>query len=129
MAGIQRYEVQVDWNNDGVFAGEYELLRDDAYVVGTINVQQGYNYRNSVHGLLAAGKLTVDLLDPDNVFDAFNSASPLDGNILPERAARLVAIDSSGVVHTLWVGLVDACLLYTSPSPRDRTRSRMPSSA
>ena len=24
---------------------------------------------------------------------------------------------------------VDGCLLYTSPSPRDRTRSRMPSSA
>ena len=27
------------------------------------------------------------------------------------------------VVHTFY------CLLYTSPSPRDRTRSRMPSSA
>ena len=26
-------------------------------------------------------------------------------------------------------GKVDVCLLYTSPSPRDRTRSRMPSSA
>ena len=25
--------------------------------------------------------------------------------------------------------LIDVCLLYTSPSPRDRTRSRMPSSA
>ena len=25
--------------------------------------------------------------------------------------------------------MVKACLLYTSPSPRDRTRSRMPSSA
>ena len=24
---------------------------------------------------------------------------------------------------------IKACLLYTSPSPRDRTRSRMPSSA
>ena len=24
---------------------------------------------------------------------------------------------------------IDSCLLYTSPSPRDRTRSRMPSSA
>ena len=24
---------------------------------------------------------------------------------------------------------INACLLYTSPSPRDRTRSRMPSSA
>ena len=27
------------------------------------------------------------------------------------------------------VETVEACLLYTSPSPRDRTRSRMPSSA
>ena len=27
------------------------------------------------------------------------------------------------------IGIVIACLLYTSPSPRDRTRSRMPSSA
>ena len=26
-----------------------------------------------------------------------------------------------------WIGTI--CLLYTSPSPRDRTRSRMPSSA
>ena len=28
-----------------------------------------------------------------------------------------------------WAGSVIPCLLYTSPSPRDRTRSRMPSSA
>ena len=27
------------------------------------------------------------------------------------------------------VAVIKACLLYTSPSPRDRTRSRMPSSA
>ena len=27
------------------------------------------------------------------------------------------------------VGVLSDCLLYTSPSPRDRTRSRMPSSA
>ena len=27
------------------------------------------------------------------------------------------------------VGMARGCLLYTSPSPRDRTRSRMPSSA
>ena len=29
----------------------------------------------------------------------------------------------------LCFGTIDTCLLYTSPSPRDRTRSRMPSSA
>ena len=28
-----------------------------------------------------------------------------------------------------WLAWCAACLLYTSPSPRDRTRSRMPSSA
>ena len=27
------------------------------------------------------------------------------------------------------LGMSNACLLYTSPSPRDRTRSRLPSSA
>ena len=27
------------------------------------------------------------------------------------------------------IGIQKTCLLYTSPSPRDRTRSRMPSSA
>ena len=36
------------------------------------------------------------------------------------------ALDKAG--HTA-VGDINACLLYTSPSPRDRTRSRMPSSA
>ena len=33
------------------------------------------------------------------------------------------------VVLAALAGLVSVCLLYTSPSPRDRTRSRMPSSA
>ena len=28
-----------------------------------------------------------------------------------------------------WAACYEICLLYTSPSPRDRTRSRMPSSA
>ena len=32
-------------------------------------------------------------------------------------------------VLTILRALVKGCLLYTSPSPRDRTRSRMPSSA
>ena len=27
------------------------------------------------------------------------------------------------------IGYIDVCLLYTSPSPRDRQKSRMPSSA
>ena len=39
-------------------------------------------------------------------------------------ASGAVDLFLSGVQRTM-----DCCLLYTSPSPRDRTRSRMPSSA
>ena len=38
---------------------------------------------------------------------------------------------SKNVIQSKWIksDLNNHCLLYTSPSPRDRTRSRMPSSA
>ena len=41
----------------------------------------------------------------------------------------LDAIDPDTLVGELGIGHQQICLLYTSPSPRDRTRSRMPSSA
>ena len=37
--------------------------------------------------------------------------------------------DPAAIQHENPVCMADRCLLYTSPSPRDRTRSRMPSSA
>ena len=36
---------------------------------------------------------------------------------------------SNSDIRTLMIHEPNTCLLYTSPSPRDRTRSRMPSSA
>ena len=60
---------------------------------------------------------------------------------LQELARTSVAVVCAGVKSILDIGLtleylethgvpvVSVCLLYTSPSPRDRTRSRMPSSA
>ena len=38
-------------------------------------------------------------------------------------------IETSGEENGTAEGTVQACLLYTSPSPRDRSLSRMPSSA
>ena len=46
-----------------------------------------------------------------------------DEDDLPQQGPRW------WVVGTSTLALVSLCLLYTSPSPRDRTRSRMPSSA
>ena len=51
--------------------------------------------------------------------------------ILPLIVEQILAV-SVGMVDTMMVsnaGEAATCLLYTSPSPRDRTRSRMPSSA
>ena len=45
-----------------------------------------------------------------------------DGRIFPTT-------NKSSSVIRCFADLVSRCLLYTSPSPRDRTRSRMPSSA
>ena len=52
------------------------------------------------------------------------------GPLLEERAEALFDPTKVQYVGTANTGTrVCACLLYTSPSPRDRTRSRMPSSA
>ena len=42
----------------------------------------------------------------------------------------IIIAENESVIVIKWPGSSYwACLLYTSPSPRDRTRSRMPSSA
>ena len=46
-----------------------------------------------------------------------------------ELGGRVVRVLDSGQLHQSERSWVRFCLLYTSPSPRDRTRSRMPSSA
>ena len=55
-----------------------------------------------------------------------------DGVLLDEgmgRSAYLCREENCLEEATRRKRLQKACLLYTSPSPRDRTRSRMPSSA
>ena len=50
--------------------------------------------------------------------------------ILAEDIKRLYlgeSLPSKGSSYRQWVSRI--CLLYTSPSPRDRQKSRMPSSA
>ena len=53
------------------------------------------------------------------------------GEAIPEAAARGARAGTASRINTLFSipMLFFICLLYTSPSPRDRTRSRMPSSA
>ena len=56
--------------------------------------------------------------DDDPITSGFETTVPRD--------AEFVEVTTEVLTHT---NLFLPCLLYTSPSPRDRTRSRMPSSA
>ena len=68
---------------------------------------------------------------------AFKITEPVEGGKLTSGTTVTTGVDlgkDSGIVQVryYWYGEQDdtlVCLLYTSPSPRDRTRSRMPSSA
>ena len=69
-----------------------------------------------------AGYWSTCVLYPARLVPEREEVPALRGLDLAEAMARLTAQSLRGRV-------VDTCLLYTSPSPRDRTRSRMPSSA
>ena len=75
----------------------------------------------------------------DNIYSDANNTPPL-ATAVPLGLQHVLAMFASNVTPSIIVagaaGLafggpeqVYICLLYTSPSPRDRTRSRMPSSA
>ena len=78
------------------------------------------------------GEITIfkgDMTDEDEVLDFLTSENLL---IIPDKIedvnadALATIIANEPFVSALFY---DACLLYTSPSPRDRQKSRMPSSA
>ena len=57
-------------------------------------------------------------------------ASQVYKGVEAETASTWGAVQQTrGLVLTFNDALIDACLLYTSPSPRDLSTSRMPSSA
>ena len=66
--------------------------------------------------------------DEDDIIDVSELDSDI-GNIYPGKGNDTVT--NATIKHTIVSspGEDNICLLYTSPSPRDRQKSRMPSSA
>ena len=85
------------------------------YMTGGTVVVLGETGRNFAAGV--SGGLAY-VLDRNNSF-------PIHCN---QSAVDLVSVEEPEDVEHL-KALIEDCLLYISPSPRDRTRSRMPSSA
>ena len=79
--------------------------------------------------------------DPERAGDVRRCAGWVAGQVESLDGFRVEIIDTAGhpvvvgermvsdELPTLLTYRPNTCLLYTSPSPRDRTRSRMPSSA
>ena len=111
----------LDPDGDGVFDATHPLANLDCDGGGISNIiecQSGQNPLDSLDDCQAAIDENVDicaLLDPDGdgVFDATHPLANLD-------------CDGGGISNIIEC---QSCLLYTSPSPRDATLSRMPSSA
>ena len=62
------------------------------------------------------------------VLFSYSSLDPSFNNITDQEAQNILGFTGAKIADLL-IQILGSCLLYTSPSPRDRTRSRMPSSA
>ena len=91
---------------------------------------------------VSTGKIKVNKVDGgDNLADTLTKhvskeilkkhVSNVGSMIVSGRHMLSLAVDRLSVMHRSHCNMADksACLLYTSPSPRDRQKSRMPSSA
>ena len=66
--------------------------------------------------------------DPSILFSLYFALIHFFTPILKYRSERYRFQDDYDEINLIYTAFL-TCLLYTSPSPRDRTRSRMPSSA
>ena len=77
---------------------------------------------------------TAQVVQPQQMIPSSSHASMSSSSQIPHHHQLAINYDgdsqvSQDVSTSHWPLPSSACLLYTSPSPRDRTRSRMPSSA
>ena len=79
------------------------------------------------HKIQSSIQLTVD--GAGSVATRIPSSMAVSGNNVTLDTAPVLGTLSSGTALGYTPGAYSICLLYTSPSPRDATLSRMPSSA
>ena len=91
------------------------------------------------HDKSILGERVLQLFLNHALRDGYFHADMHQGNLKVSLDGKIIAFDfgimgyiddyTRRVYAEILYGFIKSCLLYTSPSPRDRTRSRMPSSA
>ena len=98
---ISQLEDQVGLDNDVSDLHHY-LLNEDYFIIGTYKAKQWL------------GSEVFDVIETIREYEQSNFGQVTTDFSDPEKVANMYAY---------------ICLLYTSPSPRDKRQSRMPSSA
>ena len=115
----------VDFLQKGTCIPEVTLRRHGSYVVATWDGDKGSEIKDKMKVVISHTHPKTDSLSSKSYTVANKSRCQMElhGNF------SAITIDED----MQWRLDIEAnyipCLLYTSPSPRDRTRSRMPSSA
>ena len=102
---------------------------------GLLTVGNSLEYRYGGAGLMIDGPNTVVEVQHADRLEVLGASSEVALRTIEHWYSKnqtMLATDFA--VHQLAelplrIEVLETCLLYTSPSPRDRTRSRMPSSA
>ena len=89
--------------------------------LGTLLIERGINVQYAIHPVAGRmpGHMNVLLAEADVSYDKLFELERINGDFV--NTDIVVVVGANDVVNP--------CLLYTSPSPRDKRQSRMPSSA
>ena len=115
------------------FASQLDTACANTSTVSLIETDSGNVLSGSV--VLSSDRTAVRF-EPDDTLSAqtsytleLNGLCDVSGNEITGYSTSYVTGTETNDTTRPRVSTVEPCLLYTSPSPRDRTRSRMPSSA
>ena len=116
----------------------FQKMENDSEIISDFELRIAENFSSK----LSSGKQYINLIDVKEVIqimgslddfkeiyddledESFKENENTKGKLYRDSSNRVIAGVCSGIAQYFKI-----CLLYTSPSPRDRTRSRMPSSA
>ena len=133
LAGLSEIELQALQPGSSIMPGKVNPVIPEAVTMVSADV-----IGNDVSITVAAqaGNFQLNVMLPVIAYNLLKSINLLSGamDVLSGKAIKTFKVNKKSLEASLsrnpiLVTALNPCLLYTSPSPRDRTRSRMPSSA
>ena len=135
--------IRVHWNGWKIIVmGDLGVEEERAMIASGIDLsadlvmigRHGRTYSGSIEFLEATGTRAV--IASSSTYPKRETPTKLWRAAVEKKGIHLLVQDETGAVlididpdRLCLKPYLEPCLLYTSPSPRDRTRSRMPSSA